>query len=296
MVKRLPPKEMAILSALWNWDAGTMPHKKQEKMKRLIYDLGMHNGSDTEFYLHKGFDVIAVEANPAYVSNAYQRFHAQIEAGQLIIYDVALTETPGEVAFFVHEHDDWSRLNLAADNRFAAGTYREIKVAGLPFSAIVRQHRTPYYVKLDIEGSELMVIEQMISVGKFPPYISFEVNLDTNRILDLILRHGYQDFQLLAQRDKSHIRLPNPPREGNFHAVRFDGYMSGPFGLELPGPWASVAQLRAALAAQNRRAREGGDENTFNEWFDIHARHLDAAGNGVLPRIARAVRSWGKRF
>ena len=30
----------------------------------LIYDVGMHNGSDTAYYLHKGFRVLAIEANP----------------------------------------------------------------------------------------------------------------------------------------------------------------------------------------------------------------------------------------
>jgi FkbM family methyltransferase len=264
-------------------------------MKRLIYDVGMHNGSDTEFYLRKGFAVIAVEANPEYVSRARQKFDAQLKAGQLIIYNVALTDAAGEVAFFVHDHDDWSRLNPEHDDRFAEGTYREIKVAGLPFSAIVSQNPTPYYVKFDIEGPELMVIEQMMSVRKFPPYLSFEVNSDANRILDLALEHGYQDFQLLAQRDKSQIRLPNPPREGNFYDARFDGYMSGPFGLELPGPWVPVANVRAALEAIDRKSRECGDENTYDEWFDIHARHRDAAGTGLFRRIATAVRSRGNR-
>ena len=264
-------------------------------MKRLIYDVGMHNGSDTEFYLRKGFDVIAVEANPEYVSRARQKFDAHLKTGQLIIYDVALTDAPGEVPFFVHEHDDWSRLNREYDDRFAEGKYREIKVAGLPFSVIVSQNRTPYYVKLDIEGPELMVIEQMISVRKFPSYLSFEVNSDANRILDLILENGYQDFQLLAQRNKSQIRLPNPPREGNFYDARFDGYMSGPFGQELPGPWVSVAQVREALKANDRKSREASDENTYDEWFDIHARHRDAIGTGFFQRIARAARSRGSR-
>ena len=33
----------------------------------LIYDVGMHNGADTAFYLAKGFRVVAVEANPELV-------------------------------------------------------------------------------------------------------------------------------------------------------------------------------------------------------------------------------------
>jgi hypothetical protein len=36
----------------------------------LIYDVGMHTGQDTEFYLAKGFNVIAIEANPLLMQKA----------------------------------------------------------------------------------------------------------------------------------------------------------------------------------------------------------------------------------
>ncbi|MBV8455105.1 MAG: FkbM family methyltransferase [Acetobacteraceae bacterium] len=280
-------------SAASSWSGKKRPilmRRESEREKRLIYDVGMHNGSDTQFYLRKGFDVIAIEANPEHVSRARQKFETEIRTGQLVIYDVALTAAPGEIAFFVHEHDDWSRLNRSFDDRFTEGSYREIKVSGLPFSTIVGQNRTPYYVKVDIEGPELMVIEQMISVGKLPSYVSFEVNPDVDRILDALLEHGYREFHLLAQRDKSKIKLPNPPREGQFYEPGFDGYMSGPFGRELPGAWRSVADVRSEMEAHYRKAREGGDENAYNEWFDIHARHRDAHGTGYFRRILREAR------
>jgi hypothetical protein len=54
-------------------------------MKRLIYDIGMHNGADTEFYLRKGFDVIAIEANPDCVAHVRKRFEAEISAGRLVL-------------------------------------------------------------------------------------------------------------------------------------------------------------------------------------------------------------------
>jgi FkbM family methyltransferase len=264
-------------------------------MRRLIYDVGMHNGSDTEFYLRKDFNVIAIEANPDYVTRARQRFNGEIAAGRLIIYDVALTDAPGEVAFFVHEHDDWSRTNLAYDDRFAEGTYREIKVHGMRFSEIARAHPQPYYIKLDIEGPERMVIEQMFSIGIFPPFLSFEVNTDTFAILGLVLAHGYEDFQLLAQRDKSKLRLPNPSLEGRFYEACFDGYMSGPFGLELPGPWVSAAQIRATLEAHNRKIAEGAAEDVYNEWFDVHARHRNAAPRRFLGRLADTFRAFNRK-
>lgn len=37
----------------------------------LIIDVGMHTGRDTEFYLKKGFNVVAIEANPELVKKAY---------------------------------------------------------------------------------------------------------------------------------------------------------------------------------------------------------------------------------
>ncbi len=48
-----------------------LPLKRFNKLERdeamnksLIIDVGMHTGRDTEFYLKKGFEVIAIEANP----------------------------------------------------------------------------------------------------------------------------------------------------------------------------------------------------------------------------------------
>ena len=35
---------------------------------RLIYDVGMHNGDDTAYYLRRGFRVVAIEPNPALVA------------------------------------------------------------------------------------------------------------------------------------------------------------------------------------------------------------------------------------
>ena len=241
------------------------------RMKRLIYDIGMHDGSDTDFYLRKGFDVVAVEANPHYVARARERFAEEIAAGRLVILDVALTDAPGEVSFFVHEHDDWSRLDVGLDHRFADGTYREIRVRGMPFTEIARANRAPYYAKLDIEGPERMVIAQMFAAGRRPPYLSFEANAETDLILDLLQRHGYREFQVLGQRDKSWIRMPEPPREGAFVDARFNGLMSGPFGRELPGRWTSAADVRAVLAAHRRKA-EQGDEFAIGEWHDVHAR------------------------
>jgi len=39
-------------------------------MKKLIYDIGMYDGSDTRYYLNEGFRVLAIEENPVLVKRA----------------------------------------------------------------------------------------------------------------------------------------------------------------------------------------------------------------------------------
>ena len=71
-------------------------------MKReqdLIYDVGMHNGDDTAYYLHKGFRVVAIEANPVCVQACEKRFADAIRLGRLRIINVGITRERGEAEF-----------------------------------------------------------------------------------------------------------------------------------------------------------------------------------------------------
>jgi FkbM family methyltransferase len=85
----------------------------------LVYDVGMHNGDDTAFYLARGFRVIAVEANPAMAAAAGSRFRSEIESKRLTILNVAIAEQRGEAEFWVSEiHSCLSSFdrNLAGRN------------------------------------------------------------------------------------------------------------------------------------------------------------------------------------
>ena len=47
--------------------------------KKLIYDVGMHKGEDSDFYLKKGFRVVGFEADPDLAELCRQRFSKQIK-------------------------------------------------------------------------------------------------------------------------------------------------------------------------------------------------------------------------
>ena len=72
----------------------------------LIFDLGMYDGADTQYYLSLGAKVIAVEANPVVVQNVQQQFRQPLDAGQLTIEAVAIGAEHGTVT-----------LHLSADQR-----------------------------------------------------------------------------------------------------------------------------------------------------------------------------------
>jgi len=55
----------------------------QAAQHKLIYDVGAHKGEDTEFYLKKGFSVVAIEANPALCLGLTKRFEEFINSGRL---------------------------------------------------------------------------------------------------------------------------------------------------------------------------------------------------------------------
>jgi FkbM family methyltransferase len=103
----------------------------------LIYDVGMHDGCDTAFYLSKGFRVVAIEANPALVERARHRFAADIESGRVTILNVAVAPQAGPIEFWVNEKNEgWSSLQRRAASRQGTGCH-PIKVEGRPFRDIL---------------------------------------------------------------------------------------------------------------------------------------------------------------
>ncbi len=64
-----------------------------KKQPNLIYDVGMHKGEDTLFYLKKGYNVIAFEANPDLVAECRVKFADEIKNNQLVIIEGAIVDS-----------------------------------------------------------------------------------------------------------------------------------------------------------------------------------------------------------
>jgi FkbM family methyltransferase len=264
--------------------------------KSLIIDVGMHTGKDTEFYLRKGFRVVGIEANPAFVEAMRHQFAAFIETGDLTIVPYAIAKRPGAVSFFTFQgHDDWSTIDEKRAKIYASRGFRETvqRVEAVTLSEILRAHGIPYYLKIDIEGLDIVCLRQLLEFSKRPKFVSIEAPTDNfGECIDVVSHLnvlGYRQFKVVNQQLHYKHRCPDPPREGRFIDMRFDTLMSGPFGEEAPGDWIDAGKLFAILRRLVSRTKWLGKEGMFPAlrgpynfvcamlgleplaWYDIHA-------------------------
>ena len=247
----------------------------------------MHVGKDSLFYLQKGFDVVAVEANSVLVEQSLVSLQKYVETGQLKIHNIAVAEHEGEIEFFVNDqHDDWSTTSPSfAEQRALAGTTStRIKVPCLPLGSLLKTHGIPYYLKVDIEDSDDLCLAALQKFNEKPQYVSVEF-YEAGHISALETL-GYHEFKIVNQAAHYRLRCPQPSREGHYVDYQFDGLCSGLFGKELPGRWMSASKARRAyrhLTKEQKffggRLREGLIQRAYQKikgqpvgWYDLHAR------------------------
>jgi FkbM family methyltransferase len=239
--------------------------------RQLIFDLGLHHGCDTEFYLNKGFKVIALEANPWMVKRARKNplLSSAEQEGRLGIVQMALWHKSGEsISFYINEtKDDWSSIEKKWAEK-GAHKSREIKVTTISLDDMFEKLGVPYYIKCDLEGADGIFSEQLVRQKSLPVFVSCE-NSDPKTI-EHFRAAGYDCFQFVNQARNSETVPPNPPREGVFFAAEFHGHMSGLFGLDLPLdrwiPYEEVNRI-SDLYGQLRRSKFP----LSNAWYDLHA-------------------------
>ena len=212
----------------------------------LIYDVGLHKGEDSEFYLKKGFRVVAIEALPALARLAAERLRPYLDSGQLVILNVAVAEKDGPLTFFENPGQSlWGTAFPDWAERYSRIGSSPIKttVQGMNFANILSRHGIPYYLKVDIEGADILCLEALKSFDSKPKYLSIESSKTSWRGLRnefaLLSTLGYSRFKVIPQHDTTSQVCPFPAREGRYTDHHFEDMASGLFGEEAPGEWLS---------------------------------------------------------
>jgi FkbM family methyltransferase len=269
---------------------------------KTIFDIGLHEGCDTEFYLRKGFRVIALEANPQLAAVVASRLAEDVAAGRLVILNKAVAERAGEaIPFYVRsDKDGWSSIYRHVAERDGKASTR-FDVEAVTIDDLFADYGVPYFVKCDIEGAESLVLTQIAASPVRPRFVSVECFGNAgSEMVDLLLGAGYSHFQIVNQ---SYLKLSKPPypaREGAYVPMTFHGKMSGLFGEELkPDFWVGADTIRRQLSEwHNLKAGEGDPVRRFvlrkygkwtgrgwlidRGWIDVHAR-LGAASERTTP-------------
>jgi FkbM family methyltransferase len=239
-----------------------------EPQHDLIFDFGMHNGDDSDYYLKKGFRVVAIDANPTLSALGVSRFGGLIADQRLTICNIGVAPVRGELTFYINNDiTEWSSFDRDIASRGHAVVETKVKTA--PPEDFFRAFGVPYYCKIDIEGFDRLILETILKLPAKPRYVSFE-NGDL-RDFETMVAAGYTGFQLVEQSKIPEVQLPNPSSEGNTIVHRFPSGSSGPFGGDLGGEWKGIEETRAMLTHHHlelaARAERGYD------WWDLHARH-----------------------
>lgn len=233
----------------------------------LIIDLGMHVAQDTEFYLRKGFRVVAVEANPELVRAAKARLQPYVTSGQLVVLNVGIAAHNGLSTFYIDPvYSEWSSFDQELGSRSGEGA--TVVVATASLADVLREFGCPHYLKVDIEGHDLLTLEQLEGTACRPTYVSVENGHPP--MLEALVRMGYDAFKFINQATVPEMTLPRPAREGRDIAHAFPFGATGPFGEETPGDWLPAEEVETRI-----RAYWGIPDRDANihGWFDLHARH-----------------------
>jgi FkbM family methyltransferase len=248
----------------------------------VIYDFGMNNGDDVEYYLLKAERVVGVEANPALCELVRERFPSEIARGRLTVLNVALAERESAepLTFYVHKHNH-VLSQLPRPPRDLMDEFMPIEVPCRTPASIVAEHGEPLYVKVDVEHYDYQVLQNLFAHGIVPPEISAESH--SIRVFAALVVNGYKAFTLVegstVPQDYGDAAIAIAGRQVPF---RFKPHSAGPFGEDIRSRWEDADSFFHTLAIAGLG------------WKDIHAsRVMDpspaSSNKDIVKRQAAAL-------
>lgn len=236
--------------------------------KKYVVDVGMHDGKDSEYYAKRGYHVIAFEANPELCAIAAENLKLE----NIEIVNRAISDLVGTTQFYINSFNSaWSSLDSSLGNRREGS--KKISVDTINLSEALSQFSMDIeYVKIDIEGYDLIALRQVLGLDKMPNYISVENG--SAEMIKMMRDAGYGGFKFSNQKYVQLQRVPTNSPHGHMVDHIFKPSSSGLFGEDLPGRWFTYDEALKTLEGLAYGRRVAAD-NLWAEtvgWFDLHAK------------------------
>lgn len=266
----------------------------------LIFDLGLHKGEDTDYYLKRGFRVVSVEADIDLVKLNQARFSEYLTNGKLNIIYGAISDTEeSQITFYKNTKVSiWGTTvkSWALRNSSLGADSIEVTVSVVRLSDLFKEYGIPYYLKIDIEGMDLVALKTLLNFETRPKYISIESEkVEFSKLVeefDVFEALGYNEFSLVQQSGLHKLKVPIGSTEGELIDYSFERGSSGLFGTDLQTEWVDREQAIRRYKAIFREYKLFGDNSIFKlkflrilrriiqrvirrplpGWYDTHAR------------------------
>ena len=258
-------------------------------MKKIVFDLGAHKGEDSDFYLRKGFRVIAVEASEKLYASILEKFRDHPKRADFTIVNYAITEQDNQLITFYENteksvwgtvFDTWNIRNTKLHSSSTETTVKTIRLDTLIKQQLGATDNIEY-IKIDIEGADMMALKSLAGINQRPKFISLESEkiswpglLEEFRVLTEL---GYSRFKIIDQSKISSQQCPYPSKEGDYIDYKFTTGSSGLFGDELPGEWLSLNDAIKAYKKIFVGYKYFGDYGIFNNKLFMKNRYLKKA-------------------
>jgi FkbM family methyltransferase len=241
---------------------------------RVIYDFGSNNGDDLPYYLKKADRVIAVEANPSLANEIQQRFAKEIAEGRLFVENCVVTgeDSSQSVSFYLHKYNHHiSQLPKPSESHIA--DFKEVVLPSKSASSLVATYGDAYYIKIDLERYDEVILRELFRHDIRPPFLSVECH-SIEVFCALVSLGNYNSFNIVdgpsvVEKYKDHvINAASGPA-----TYSFPSRSAGPFGEDIDGPWMTASKFFYVVAFE----RLG--------WKDIHATTLIPPDPTAVPRF-----------
>jgi len=278
MVKKISYKEIISGLNFLRTSAVTLEVKQNEK---LIFDLGFHLGEDTSHYLALGFNVVAIEADPNLYRLGLKSFSKAISEQRLTLINAAAVSreqrlSRPQISFFPHSKNSlWGTVDVdfVHRNTTAHQSPHEpaITIDTISLEEVVEKYGCPIFLKIDIEGMDAEVVEDLDRLPVIPEFVSWETGKKSLcRVLHTHLRLfglGYRKFRIAQQM---------------FSSPDFPSHSSGPIPSQHPLKWRGILSTMLSYILLFIIYKLIGPGSIFS-WAEHHSSSII----NTFPRIVR---------
>jgi hypothetical protein len=206
-----------------------------------------------------------------------REFSQEIATQQLIVVEAAVTQSGAAdqaIDFFVYSGPRsighvWS--SVVEPSERDRQDFDRVTVQATTIRNLVSQYGDPFFIKIDVEHHDAMVLADVFESQIQPQFLSVEAH-DPSVMAILLLQDEYRAFQFVQGKHVS-IDFGNYPvaTESGLEFWEFARHSAGPFGEDLPGPWLD----RASALRQFGTIGPG--------WVDVHVAR-DEVGEKAEPQ------------